>query len=126
MLEGSVRKAGQRLRINVQLIDARNGYQLWSERFDREVADIFAIQGVHIIVNGGRHLGRQLRGMGRLSGYSLFSGLYLRLGLRLSILRNWLLLVIPTVGIRMVRTTDTILTATDTGRPVSFSSRVLD
>ena len=44
LLEGSVRKAGQRLRINVQLIDARNGYQLWSERFDREVADIFAIQ----------------------------------------------------------------------------------
>lgn len=44
LLEGSVRKAGQRLRISVQLIDARNGYQLWSERFDREVADIFAIQ----------------------------------------------------------------------------------
>ena len=44
LLEGSVRKAGQRLRINVQLIDAGNGYQLWSERFDREVADIFAIQ----------------------------------------------------------------------------------
>jgi adenylate cyclase len=44
LLEGSVRKAGQRLRISVQLIDARNGYQLWSERFDREVADIFTIQ----------------------------------------------------------------------------------
>lgn len=44
LLEGSVRKAGQRLRISVQLIDARNGYQLWSERFDREVADVFAIQ----------------------------------------------------------------------------------
>jgi len=44
LLEGSVRKAGQRLRISVQLIDARNGYQLWSERFDREVRDIFAIQ----------------------------------------------------------------------------------
>src|SRR5437764_1311795 len=44
LLEGSVRKAGQRLRITVQLIDSRNGYQLWSERFDREVADIFAIQ----------------------------------------------------------------------------------
>lgn len=44
LLEGSVRKAGQRLRINVQLIDAGNGYQLWSQRFDREVADIFAIQ----------------------------------------------------------------------------------
>jgi len=44
LLEGSVRKAGQRLRISVQLINARNGYQLWSERFDRDVADIFAIQ----------------------------------------------------------------------------------
>jgi adenylate cyclase len=44
LLEGSVRKAGQRLRISVQLIDARNGYHLWSERFDREVIDIFAIQ----------------------------------------------------------------------------------
>ncbi len=44
LLEGSVRKAGQHLRIGVQLIDARNGYHLWSERFDREVVDIFAIQ----------------------------------------------------------------------------------
>src|SRR6184192_1208917 len=44
LLEGSIRKAGNRLRITVQLIDARNGYQLWSERFDREVDDIFAIQ----------------------------------------------------------------------------------
>jgi len=44
LLEGSVRKAGKRLRVSVQLIDARNGYCLWSERLDREVADIFAIQ----------------------------------------------------------------------------------
>ena len=44
LLEGSVRKAGQRLRISVQLIDAQNGFHLWSERFDREVADVFAIQ----------------------------------------------------------------------------------
>src|SRR5438552_13831929 len=44
LLEGSVRKAGQRLRISVQLIDARNGYHLWSERFDRELEDIFAVQ----------------------------------------------------------------------------------
>src|SRR6266478_3171421 len=43
-LEGSIRKAGNRLRISVQLIDAHNGYQLWSERFDREIEDIFAIQ----------------------------------------------------------------------------------
>ena len=44
LLEGSVRKAGRQLRISVQLIDARNGYHLWSERFDREIADVFAIQ----------------------------------------------------------------------------------
>src|SRR5438034_1150584 len=44
LLEGSIRKAGNRVRITVQLIDARNGYQLWSERFDREIDDIFAIQ----------------------------------------------------------------------------------
>src|SRR6266566_5919965 len=37
LLEGSIRKAGDRLRITVQLIDARNGFQLWSERFDREL-----------------------------------------------------------------------------------------
>ena len=44
LLEGSVRKSGKRVRISVQLIDAGNGYQLWSERFDREIEDIFAIQ----------------------------------------------------------------------------------
>jgi adenylate cyclase len=44
LLEGGIRKAGNRLRISVQLIDARNGYQLWSKRFDREIEDIFAIQ----------------------------------------------------------------------------------
>lgn len=44
LLEGSIRKAGSRLRITIQLIDARNGFQLWSERFDRELNDIFAIQ----------------------------------------------------------------------------------
>lgn len=44
MLEGSVRKAGDRVRISVQLVDARNGYHLWSEKFDRQINDIFAIQ----------------------------------------------------------------------------------
>ena len=43
-LEGSVRKAGKRLRINAQLIDARDGYHLWSERYDRVLEDIFEIQ----------------------------------------------------------------------------------
>src|SRR6185436_14861576 len=44
LLEGSVRKAGDKLRITVQLIDARSGYHKWSERFDRELGDLFAVQ----------------------------------------------------------------------------------
>jgi len=44
VLEGSVRKAGDRLRIMVQLIEAAGGYHLWSERYDRELKDVFAIQ----------------------------------------------------------------------------------
>ena len=43
-LEGSVRKAGDRVRVTAQLVDAATGYQLWSKRFDRELSDIFAIQ----------------------------------------------------------------------------------
>ena len=44
LLEGSVRKAGSRLRITAQLINVADGYHLWSERFDSEMEDIFAIQ----------------------------------------------------------------------------------
>jgi TolB-like protein/tetratricopeptide (TPR) repeat protein len=44
VLEGSVRKSGNRLRITAQLIDVSNGYHLWSETYDRELSDIFAIQ----------------------------------------------------------------------------------
>jgi len=44
VLEGSVRKAGDRLRITAQLIKVADGYHLWSERFDRELDDVFAIQ----------------------------------------------------------------------------------
>lgn len=44
VLEGSVRKAGNRVRITAQLVETRNGYHLWSETFDRELDDIFAIQ----------------------------------------------------------------------------------
>jgi TolB-like protein/Tfp pilus assembly protein PilF len=44
VLEGSVRKSGDRLRISVQLISAADGYQLWSERYDREMQDIFDVQ----------------------------------------------------------------------------------
>ncbi len=44
ILEGSVRKAGNRIRITAQLIDATDGYHLWSRRFDAEMTDIFAVQ----------------------------------------------------------------------------------
>jgi adenylate cyclase len=44
IMEGSVRKAGERVRVTAQLIDAANGYHLWSENFDRKLEDIFAIQ----------------------------------------------------------------------------------
>ena len=44
ILEGSVRRAGNRLRVNAQLINAKDGYHLWSERYDRDMDDIFAVQ----------------------------------------------------------------------------------
>jgi adenylate cyclase len=44
LLEGSVRKAGNRVRITAQLIDTNTGYHLWAERYDRERQDIFALQ----------------------------------------------------------------------------------
>ena len=44
VLEGSVRKSGQRLRITAQLISVEDGYHLWSETYDRDLTDIFAIQ----------------------------------------------------------------------------------
>jgi eukaryotic-like serine/threonine-protein kinase len=44
VLEGSVRKSGARLRITARLTDVRDGRHLWSQRFDRDVADVFAVQ----------------------------------------------------------------------------------
>jgi TolB-like protein len=44
VLEGSVRKAGSRLRVTAQLVKVADGYHLWSERYDRELEDVFAIQ----------------------------------------------------------------------------------
>ena len=44
VVEGSVRKAGNRVRINAQLVDATTGYHLWAERYDRDLQDIFAVQ----------------------------------------------------------------------------------
>jgi len=44
VLEGSVRTAGNRIRVTVQMVDVDNGYQLWSERYDRGMEDVFALQ----------------------------------------------------------------------------------
>jgi serine/threonine-protein kinase len=44
ILEGSVRKSGSRIRVTVQLINAADGYHLWSQRYDREMAEVFAVQ----------------------------------------------------------------------------------
>ena len=44
MLEGSVRKAGDQVRINAQLVNTADGYHLWSESFDRRLQDVFATQ----------------------------------------------------------------------------------
>ena len=44
VLEGSVQRSGNRLRVNVQLIDAQTGHHLWADRFDKPVADIFDMQ----------------------------------------------------------------------------------
>ena len=44
VLEGSVRKAGDRVRITAQLVDSTDGYHLWSESFDRRLEDVFAVQ----------------------------------------------------------------------------------
>ncbi len=44
VLEGSLRKAGNRIRITAQLVNVADGYHLWSEKYDREMEDIFAIQ----------------------------------------------------------------------------------
>ncbi len=53
ILEGSVRKAGGRVRITGQLIDAQTGGHLWADRYDRDLTDIFAIQDeiTHAIVD---------------------------------------------------------------------------
>src|SRR5947208_10511334 len=45
VLEGSVRKAGDKLRITAQLINVADGFHLWSETYDRDMKDILAVQG---------------------------------------------------------------------------------
>ncbi len=79
VVEGSVRRAAARIRINVQLIDASDGTHLWADRFDRELADIFVVQDevVGRIVNalsGALPLARPIAGQRatNLDAYDLF------------------------------------------------------
>jgi len=65
IMEGSVRKFGDRVRVTAQLIDAGNGYHLWSENFDRELEDIFVIQG-EIARNVARALRVSMKGAAKL------------------------------------------------------------
>ena len=57
VLEGSVQRGGNRMRVNVQLIEAETGAHLWAERFDKPVADLFEMQDEIVA-----RLANQLRG----------------------------------------------------------------
>jgi TolB-like protein/class 3 adenylate cyclase/Flp pilus assembly protein TadD len=59
VLEGSVQRSGNRLRVNVQLIDAETGTHLWAERFDKPLADLFEMQD-EIVARLANELGTQL------------------------------------------------------------------
>jgi adenylate cyclase len=59
VLEGSVRRSGNKVRINVQLVDAETGAHLWAERFDRDISDLFAVQN-EITARIARQLDQQL------------------------------------------------------------------
>jgi len=81
VLEGSVRKAGNRLRVTAQLINASDGYHLWSERYDRDMEDVFAIQDdiaativgtlkIHLV--GGSSVPRVRRATADAEAYNLY------------------------------------------------------
>jgi adenylate cyclase len=70
LLEGSVRKAGDRLRVTVQLIDVATGYHQWSEKFERDAGDVFAMQDeiaekVATLLRGGELSNRERRAVRR-------------------------------------------------------------
>ena len=58
-LEGSVQRGSNRMRVNVQLIDAETGSHLWGERFDKPVADLFDMQD-EIVAHLANRLGQEL------------------------------------------------------------------
>ena len=82
VLEGSVRRAGDRLRVTAQLIDAATGYHIWSEQYDKELLDVFAVQdGIAQAITKSLQLGFSPRDRPTpgLEAYDLYlRGLYLR------------------------------------------------
>jgi TolB-like protein len=68
VLEGSVRKAGSRIRITAQLISAKDGYHLWADRFDGSVEDIFDLQNEVSTQDRRRAQGVAVRYRGRVAG----------------------------------------------------------
>ncbi len=88
VLEGSVRKAGNRLRITVQLVEVRRDEHLWSQTYDRELEDVFAIQGdiaqrvaealeVHLLAREKRRIER--KATSNIEAYTLYlKGLHYR------------------------------------------------
>jgi len=78
VLEGSVRKAEDKVRVTAQLIDAKTGHHLWAERYDRELKDIFAVQdditkniitALHVQLTEGEDARLTARGTDNLQAY---------------------------------------------------------
>ena len=83
VLEGSVRKAGHRLRVTAQLVKVEDGFQLWSERYDRQLEDVFAIQddisGAIVTALKGKLLGEERAALAKRQTESIQAyQLYLR------------------------------------------------
>jgi adenylate cyclase len=81
VLEGSVRKAGDKVRVTAQLVDAQTGHHLWAERYDRDMKDIFAIQDeitkkiitqLQVELTEGEQAGIYARGTVNLQAYLKF------------------------------------------------------
>jgi TolB-like protein len=82
VLEGSVRRSGNRVRVTTQLVEARTQHQRWSDRFDRDLADVFALQdelattiadalSVQLVTSRGEQVTGVRRGTGNLAAYQL-------------------------------------------------------
>ena len=78
VLEGSVRRSGEKVRITAQLIDGMTGYHLWAERFDRDLKEIFTLQdeiafkimkAVHVKLQTGEHPEETGKGTGNLEAF---------------------------------------------------------